>query len=130
MSDDRDAIARVFQDYAASLNAGDIDRWMKLWDADGIQMPPDDQAMFGHEEIRARNGKFVDTYNWAMTVDLKETEIAGAWAYGRGFYTATLTPKKDGDHVLIDGKFLTILKRQTDGSWRFYRDCFNSNVPG
>ena len=29
----------------------------------------------------------------------------------------------------IIGKYLTILKKQTDGSWKIYRDCFNSDVP-
>ena len=27
----------------------------------------------------------------------------------------------------VDGKYLTIFKRQPDGSWKAYRDCFNSN---
>ena len=129
MSADEKAIAEVFEEYSGSLNAGDLERWLAIWDPDGVQMPPDDPAQFGLEAIRSRNGKYLDKYSWSMSIDLKEVQIAGEWAYGRGFYTATLEPKREGPEDLIDGKFLTILKRQSDGSWRFYRDCFNSNVP-
>jgi uncharacterized protein (TIGR02246 family) len=129
MSDDEKAILEVFDEYSGSLNAGDVDRWMEIWDADGIQMPPEDPAFFGTEQIRERNGKYFDKYNWTMTIDTKEVRVCADWAYGRGFYTATLIPKQPGEQVFIDGKFLTILKRQEDGAWKFFRDCFNSNVP-
>lgn len=129
MSEDEKAIAQVFDEYSGGLNAGDVDRWMSIWDDDGIQMPPHDPVFSGLEQIRKRNTQYFEIYHWSMTMDIKEIQVVGDWAYGRGFYTATLTPKVPGDEVFIDGKFLTILKRQADGSWKIYRDCFNDNVP-
>lgn len=130
MGDDEEAISNVFNEYSAALNAGDIDRWMEIWDAEGIQMPPDDPAFFGTDDIRERNKKFVDTYEWSMTIDTKEIRVCGGFAYCRGFYTASIVPRETGvgEPEFIDGKFLTVLKRQEDGSWKFFRDCFNSNV--
>jgi len=40
-----------------------------------------------------------------------------------------MTPKAGGKTIKLDGKYLTILERQADGSWKIAIDCFNSNVP-
>jgi ketosteroid isomerase-like protein len=57
----------------------------------------------------------------------EEVRVAGDWAYSRGTYSATLTPKAGGEPREDSGKYLTILERQSDGSWKIARDCFNSN---
>jgi len=46
-------------------------------------------------------------------------------------YTLTMTPKAGGETInaMPDGKALTLLERQSDGSWKIVYDCFNSNVP-
>ncbi|NNL34917.1 MAG: nuclear transport factor 2 family protein, partial [Silicimonas sp.] len=61
----------------------------------------------------------------AMEISPEETVIMGDWAFSRGNYTAALT--RQGNAVNVDGKFMTIFKRQDDGSWKIYRDIFNSN---
>jgi len=53
----------------------------------------------------------------------------GDWAFGRCNFTATMTPKAGGEPIFTDGKALTLYKRQADGSWKLYWDCWNSNVP-
>ena len=55
----------------------------------------------------------------------RETVIMGDWAFSRGNYTATQTVQ--GNTVEVDGKFMTIFRRQDDGQWKIYRDIFNSN---
>jgi ketosteroid isomerase-like protein len=58
----------------------------------------------------------------------RHTDLA-TWTFARGMYSATLVPKAGGAQIPIDGKFLTILARQPDGSWKIWRDIFNSNQP-
>ncbi|MEE8586821.1 MAG: hypothetical protein V3T83_18425 [Acidobacteriota bacterium] len=59
-----------------------------------------------------------------------EVEVAGDWAFDRGTYTITLTPKAGGEPVFEDeAKYLTITKRQPDGSWKIYRTISNSDRP-
>jgi uncharacterized protein (TIGR02246 family) len=119
----------IWKEYAASLNAGDVDRWLALWTDDGIQMPPDEPPVVGKEKIRARNGAALEKFKFDIAVTNQELTTAGDWAYSRGVYRATLTPKQGGPSIPIDGKFMTILARQPDGSWKIHRDIFNSNVP-
>ena len=130
----RSAIEDVWREYSDSLNAGDLDRWLSLWTEDGVQMPPNEPAVVGKERIAERVQGFVDRFAFDISITNEEVGAAGEWAYARGVYAATLTPKEGGDRVQIDGKYMTILRRQSDGSWKITLEMFNSsntaNGPG
>lgn len=123
------AVNEIWSQYSSSLNSGDIDAWLSLWTDDGIQMPPNSPPVVGKEKIRARNKAVLDQFTFDMGITNEEVRLAGDWAYARGTYAATLTPKQAGEVIFIDGKYMTILERQPDGSWKIHRDIFNSNVP-
>jgi uncharacterized protein (TIGR02246 family) len=122
------AVENVWKEYAASLNAGDIDRWMALWTEDGVQLPPDEPPVVGKEKIRARNGAVLQMFRFEIGITNQEVSTAGDWAYSRGSYRATLTPRTGGAAIPVDGTYMTILARQPGGTWKIHRDIFNSNV--
>ncbi len=125
-----EAVTAIWNEYEASLSAGDVDRWVDLWTAEGIQLPPGEPPVIGKEAIRARNkAALTDLFDIAMSINNEEVVVGSEWAVARGVYSATLTPKAGGDDVLVDGKYMTLLQRQADGSWKIFRDIFNSNVP-
>jgi uncharacterized protein (TIGR02246 family) len=125
-----EAVTAIWDEYEASLSAGDVDRWVELWSEEGIQLPPGEPPVVGKEAIRARNkAALTDLFDITMSITNEEVQVGGEWAVARGVYTATLTPKAGGDDVLVDGKYMTLLQRQADGTWKIYRDIFNSNVP-
>ena len=125
----RTAIEGIWTEYASSLNAGDADRWLALWDEDGVQLPPDAPPVEGKAEISSKIRGILNQFAFEMEIQNKEMRTAGDWAYARGTYQAKLTPKGGGPAIPIDGKFMTILKKQNNGVWKLYRDIFNSNVP-
>ena len=48
-------VAQVYElwnEYAAAANDGDMERWLALWNDDGIQMPPGAARRVGKAEIR------------------------------------------------------------------------------
>lgn len=123
-------IDEIWTQYAATLNTGDVDRWVALWTDDGVQMPPDEPPVIGKDRIRTRNQAVLDKFTFNMReINNQEVSVVGGWAFARGIFTATLTPKEGGESLSVDGKFMTILQRQADGSWKIHRDIFNSNVP-
>ena len=128
---DTAAIIDFMNQYRSSQNAGDIDRFMSLWTEDGILMPPNGPPVIGKDQIREGTiGRF-DQFTFDLDGTEAEVEVAGGWAFTRGTYTITVTPKEGGQAVFIDGKFMNILQRQPDGSWKMHRGIFNSNVaPG
>jgi uncharacterized protein (TIGR02246 family) len=123
------AVNEIWNQYSSSFNSGDIDRWLSLWTDDGIQMPPDSPPIVGKEQIRTRNKAVLDRFTFDLNITNEEVRVAGEWAFSRGIFKATLRPKGGGKITLVDGKYMTILQRQADGSWKVYRDIFNSNVP-
>ena len=123
------AIKETMKQFAVAINAGDLDRWISLWTDDGIQMPPDTPARVGKEEIRVGMKTAFDQFILNMVITNKELRQSGDLGFARGTYTESLVPKAGGDREEYDGKYLTILERQADGSWKVARDCFNSNVP-
>jgi uncharacterized protein (TIGR02246 family) len=124
-------ITQLLDEYASSIEAGDLERWIALWMPDGKQMPPGTPARLGPEEIREGNRPMFDLFDTEMTIYQDELRVIGNYAYGHGNYDYAMTPKEGGRAITGSGKFLSILKKQTDGSWKFAIDCFNDNsAPG
>jgi ketosteroid isomerase-like protein len=125
------AIRQVWVNYAAFVESGDTAAWLSQYDAEGIQMRPDSPARgrpdldaFVVSSWKAR----MDAFDTKMSVTPMEITVAGPWAYSRGVYTQDMIAKATKKATHFDGKFLTIFKRQNDGGWKIYRDCFNSNL--
>ncbi|MCH6548894.1 MAG: SgcJ/EcaC family oxidoreductase [Proteobacteria bacterium] len=125
---DTAAINAIWSTYVSSLEAGDIDAWLSLWTEDGVQMPPNEAPVIGKDKLRQRNGAALDLFTVTIDITNQEVEVAEKWAFSRGVYSATFTPKDGSQPIPVDGKFMTILRRQTDGGWKIHRDIFNSSV--
>ena len=48
-------------------------------------------------------------------------------AWSMGTYMIKSTPKNGDPPSVMDGKFLTILRKHEGEGWKIYRDCYNSN---
>jgi len=129
--EDMEAVVNeIWREYESSLIAGDVDRWAEQWAEDGVQMPPGQVPRVGKAEIKSKVGEALAAYQYTeFVITNQEVEAADGWGYARGLYTGTFVPKAGGEEVTIDGKYMTILQKQSDGTWKIYRDFFNSNVP-
>ena len=123
--DDVAQIEGIWDAYEAAAMASDAEAWLALWDEEGVQMPPGIPARGRDILVEAIPKSFAAAPTRAMTILPEETVVADDWAFSTGTFTAER--EMDGQTRQIDGKFLSILKRQDDGSWRIYRDAFNSN---
>lgn len=124
---DTAAIQQLWASYETYVETGNLDAWMGLWMEGGVQMPPGSPPNVGLEMIRNHADIAPSDDAIAMHIDAQEITILGDWAYSRGLYTVDVTPAAGGAAQHVDGKFMTILRRQEDGSWKIYRDIFNSN---
>jgi len=123
-------IEEIYTEYEASLLAGDANRWVAQWTEDPIALWPDRPAVKGASTLlEAITADFGALSFSEMEISTEEVEVAGEWAYARGTYFLNGELKDGGEPLAVDGKFLTIFQRQTDGSWKIHRDIYNSNVP-
>jgi uncharacterized protein (TIGR02246 family) len=130
MASDVAQVYELWNEWAAAAHAGDLERWMSLWIDDAMQMAPDAPPRVGKEQIRAANQPSFDLFIMSnMVVDTGEVRILGDQAYSHGTYTFDMAPKEGGKTTSYSGKFLDILVKQTDGSWKIAIDCHNYNEP-
>jgi uncharacterized protein (TIGR02246 family) len=122
-------IYALWNEYTAAWSAGDMARWIALWIDGGIQMPPGVPHNTGKEQIQAAMQRLLDTYDYEMTINPEEVRVLGDRAYSHGHRRLAMTPKSGGDSAEVRGKFLTVLEKQVDGSWKIAIDCFNYDAP-
>jgi uncharacterized protein (TIGR02246 family) len=123
-------VYKLWDEYFDCQHSGDIERWISLWIEDGIQMPPDSPRRVGVVQIReAMQSRFDHFILSNTTINTEEVRILGNRAYSHGTFTYNITPKVGGETQFISGKFLEILVKQADGSWKIAIDCQNYNKP-
>jgi uncharacterized protein (TIGR02246 family) len=119
------AIARLRDEYVAAHNSGDIDRLMALWAEDAVFMPADEPNIFGRAAIREHIQEILDQIPARVALSLEETRVAGDWAFDRGIETVTMGSEASGESVTMRVKYICILQRQPDQSWKFARYIYN-----
>jgi uncharacterized protein (TIGR02246 family) len=130
VEDDIAAIEEHMDLYALGLTTGDLDLWMSLYTEDTVKFAPDAPAVFGKEALRASMEPLLEAFTFEeMDIFDVEIQMAGDYAFARCNFTATMIPKGGGEPAYMDGKDISIMQRQPDGSWKLYWDCWNSNVP-
>jgi len=122
-------INAVWEEYGNSINTGDVDSWVALWAEGGMQLPPGEMPVEGIENLQAMRTAGASMFDFDMAVNNLEVGHGPEYAFARGFYSAEVSPKEGEGSSTIDGKYMTILQQQADGTWKLYRDCYNSNVP-
>jgi uncharacterized protein (TIGR02246 family) len=128
-ADDKAAIEQLRADYVEAYNAADVDALVDLFTADAVNMAPNEPSTGGAAGLRNMFETQFEQVTAEVSVNIGETQIAGDWAYSRGSYKLTVTPKEEGEPVEDNGKWLNILQRQADGAWKIHRNIWNSNNP-
>ncbi len=122
-------VDRLRDAHVAAVNAGDAEGWAACFTDDGVQMPPHFGANAGKAAIRGWSTGFLSLFACRFSLSVAEVQVAGDWAFERGRYDITLTPRAGGESMDDNGKYITIYQRQSDGSWKIARDIWNSSQP-
>jgi uncharacterized protein (TIGR02246 family) len=124
------AVALITDRYAATVLQGDAEGCMALWDDAATQMPPDSPMVKGKDAIRdGFRGSFQRVTYERFDIHQKEMQHAGGFGFALGNYTYAFSRRGNAEKATREGKYLTIYRRQSDGSWKIYVDCFNLNAP-
>lgn len=127
---DMAAIEKIRSDYTSAWKAGDADRIANLYGDDAIALPGNQPTASGRSAILKFNKDFFDQFTpGSLDLGPQETKIIGDWAFDRGTYTVMATSKAGGQPMNDQGRYLVILQRQADGSWKVARDMDNNDHP-
>ena len=116
--------------FTSAAAAGDAAGLAAMYLPDAHLMPPNAPSIQGRDAVQKFWAGFTDAYQLRIDVSADEIEGRGDLAYARGRYTLDATPKgKGGAPDRDQGKYLEILRRQPDGTWRYAVDMYSSDLP-
>jgi uncharacterized protein (TIGR02246 family) len=110
-----------------AFNLGDLETYMRLHTDDAIVLGPNRPAVVGRDAVRKSTQQLFERFRVDEKRTVEEIRISGSLAFVRGNYDSTLTPKADQPPSRDTGKYIEILEKQRDGSWKYARSIWNSN---
>jgi uncharacterized protein (TIGR02246 family) len=123
---DRNAILMLLDKWRLATRAKDIHAILELVTDDVVFLPSSVPPIKGKEAVGEMYRAFFPRYREIKhEAAIEEVRVAGDWAFLWGTDELRLTPESGETEIHMKGKGLSILKRQSDGSWRFWRGINN-----
>ena len=124
--DDKLAILLLLDRWRIATRATDIRTILELVADDVVFLPSTLPPMRGKNEVEQMYQDFLPRYREIeQRAVIEEIRVAGDWAFLWGIDELRLVPEAGGAEIRMKGKGLSVLKRQSDGSWRFWRGINN-----
>lgn len=118
--DDKQAIREAVDSWLAASKKGDLATMLDLLADDVLFIVPGKEP-FGKQAFAAANREQMKGVEMGATIDVKEIEVAGGWAWMRSFLEITFT--HEGKAAKHSGHILTIWQKQPDKRWVIKRDA-------
>jgi len=123
----RDLEAATVQAFAAK----DLDKVAAFYADDASGLYADSPVLNGVPAIMASWKPQLADKNFSVTWASDKVEIAksGDLGYSQGSVTQTMTDPKTKKVLTVKGKYVTVFKKQADGSWKAVADIGNEDAP-
>jgi len=121
--DSESAIRALKDAFVRHFNTGDADRAVRAFYAEDARLlAPDAPIIAGRAQIRDALQAGLAAGMGDLSMEISEIEVAGSGdlAYGIGAFSLTRPEPRRG-------KFITVFRRQADGSWRCVADSSSPN---
>ena len=125
-----DAVRAADQEWLKVFAAKDLDKSVAFCDEKGAVLASNAPIANGREAISKLFAGFFALQDLKISWHPDRVEVAksGELAYTSGAYQMSFAGP-DGKTVPDTGKYVTVWKKQPDGSWKVMLDIFNSDVP-
>jgi uncharacterized protein (TIGR02246 family) len=125
------ALKQVEAAWAKDAATKDVDKFVAYYTDDGSVLIPDTPILTGKDAIKAGLKPILGDPNFALTFGPTKVDVAksGDLGYTQGPYSMTTTNPATKAASEEKGKYLTIYKKQADGSWKAVEDTFMSDAP-
>ena len=123
---DMQAIGKARDAFAAAFKASDVAAITALYTSDGLTQTNNQPTGTGPAGITAAyKGTFDQLNIVAINLTPVKTEVSGNLGYDIGTYTLVATPKPKGDTIKADGRYVVVLRKGADGTWKTIADMDN-----
>jgi len=125
-------VEQVFKDntkkFVEAFDREDVVALADFYTEDAKVLPPNMEMVNGKQAIQAFWENARERGVRSINLETVEVGFDGDLAYERGVSTVNIQPE-GAQATTVRGKYLVILKRQTDGSWKLAVDIWNSDLP-
>lgn len=118
----RDRIAATQQ----AVVRKDMRTYLQFFDAHGAHVLPNRPIDYG---VAQRKGGFPPGYSVTMRIEKVEVAQSGELGYAFGDYQQSRLDQQTGSLKHSTGKWMTVFRRQADGSWGAIADTYNVDSP-
>lgn len=110
--------------------ANNADQFLTFYANDAVALAPGAPTAVGKEAIRNVLNPMFSAPGFMLNFQSTKVEVAksGDIGYSQGTYEMTMNDAK-GKPMTDKGKYITVWKKQADGSWKAIQDIFNSDLP-
>ena len=124
----RTQIEQAVARFVDAFNRGDAAAVAAMYDTAGVVLAPNAPPMRGRQNIEALWAGARQQGFKTLNLNVNSVELIGDHAIELGSYTLVVQPP--GQNEMTDrGKYVVLWKRQADGTWKLYRDAFNTSLP-
>jgi len=122
---EQERTALIEADRQWSQSAKDLDLFMSFYVPDATSYPPGMPELVGPEAIRKVFKEIFSAPNFSLSWTPSKAEVAASGDVGwtAGTYDMTMGGMKDS------GKYITLWRKQPEGTWKVAADIFNTNLP-
>jgi ketosteroid isomerase-like protein len=98
---------------------------------DAVLMVPGEPATVGKDAIRSALKQMVSDPTLSLKFQATKVDTAGSGdlGYTQGWYTLTLTDPVSKQLINDHGSYVTVYRKQADGTWKSVSDITSSAVP-
>jgi len=127
---ERSSLLEADRRFARATAEERLEGWVGFFAEDGVMFPAGRPVIRDEESIRALMGPLFDDEGFSLAWEPLEAEVSagGDLGYTYGSYESR-SPGPDGVPSVTTGKYLTVWRKQGDGSWKVVADIGNTNPP-
>lgn len=123
------AINDLYKQATLACSNGDVELYLSLFTEDAVVMATEFPALIGKEQLRPAIEGLFGMFGLELPYTVDKVEVPGDWAFARSSFQYSMTLKEGGETTTRAGKELDIFKRQADGSWKIYMQCWSYDAP-
>lgn len=126
--DDRE-IRQMAADWMRAESNRDLSHLLRMVTSDVVFLRPRASAIEGRQALEDFYRQLWSQFDLEHKISTQEVRVAGDFAFTRTREEFTLTMRKGGQIFRLSGNSMAILRRGSDGRWRFSRGMTNA-LPG
>lgn len=121
-----ESLKKADLDFAEATKEKRLDGWMSAFAEEATAFPAGKPMISGLSELRTFYSRMFEDPNFEITWRPVKADVAASGDLGYTIGTAEFrTKNKEGNPVIRPGKYLTVWKKQKDGSWKVVADLGN-----